>query len=70
MSDKISNSLFAQVANECVPKLRNALSAMGLTEEQVSPSLGMTASIDVDGKEARVRLDVTLNPDEDEEDDK
>jgi hypothetical protein len=65
---KIDATLFAKVAREIVPGLRRATEEMGFELGQVSPSVSMTATIDVDGTPARVRLQVTLDPDEDEAD--
>lgn len=63
---KIEPSLFAKVAREIVPGLRRATAEMGFQPGDVSPSAVLTATIDVDGTPARVRVAVTLDPNEDE----
>lgn len=65
-SAQIPDALFKQVANECVPRLRRVLADLGFDPGEVSPSLGMTATIDVDGVPARVRVEVILDPDDSE----
>lgn len=60
----IPKSLFKTIADEIVPRLRAAIDEMGLAPGDVSPSIAMTATVDVDGLPARVRVDVTLDPDE------
>lgn len=63
---QIDTPVFEHVARNVVPRLRRSLAEMGLKEGDVSPSLTITATVDVDGKPARVRLEVTLDPEEDE----
>ena len=58
-------SLFIQCADMLVPKLREIADA-GIVGE-VSSS--MTASIKIDGREERVRVTVTLDPEEEPADD-
>lgn len=60
----IPTSLFKTIADEIVPRLRATLDEMGFAPGDVSPSIAMTATVDVDGLPARVRVDVTLDPDE------
>lgn len=65
----ISDSLFKQVADEIVPKLRAAVEEIGLPLGTVSSSLAMTADVKVDGVFSRVRVQVTLDPDDLENED-
>lgn len=64
---QITDSLFKQVANEIVPKLRAVVAELGLPEGSFSPSIAMTADVKVDGIFSRVRVKVTLDPDDDVE---
>lgn len=63
---ELPNSLFVQVAREVVPHLRRAMTELGMPPECASPTMSMTATIEVEGQPARVRVEVTLDPDEED----
>lgn len=62
---QIEPSLFAKVAKEVVPGLRRAIEELGFKPGDVSPSAVLTGTVDVDGTPARVRVAVTLDPEDD-----
>jgi hypothetical protein len=61
---KISQELFVKAALECVPQLRKALEEMGLDTHLVSPSMSMTGTLYIDGREERIKVEVTLDPED------
>lgn len=66
---KIAPSLFEQMARASVPLLRRTISELGLDADQgASVSAAMTADIEIDGRTERVRVEITLNPEEDDND--
>lgn len=68
----IPMSLFEQVAKAVVPGLRESVKEMfegtGVTADDVSPMVGVTSNVMINGHNERVRITVELNPDESESD--
>lgn len=64
----IPMSLFEQMAKAVVPGLRKSVNEMfegtDISADDVSPSVGVTSNIMIEGHSERVRITVTLNPDE------
>lgn len=63
---QISNSTFETLANETVPGMRRVMDEMGVSGINVTPSVRMTATLPIDGVDARVRVTVELDPEDDE----
>lgn len=62
---KITHASFARLAREVVPGLRDMAEAMGLYFDSIGAvSESMTATVEINGKEERVRITVELNPEE------
>lgn len=61
---KFPTGLFKQVADTCVPPMRRMLAEMELSEDDVSPTMALTADIEIEGKVSRVRVECTLSPEE------
>lgn len=59
---QMPGSLFRDVAQACVPPMRRSLAELGMSENDVSPSVAMTAEIEIDGKVSGVRVECTLAP--------
>jgi len=65
--EQIPQVLFRQLAEATVPTMRRMLSDMGMTEADISPTVALVANVEIDGVTSRVRVSVTLAPDEDED---
>lgn len=64
---KISNASFVKIADEVVPGMRLMMSDLGQSGVSVTPSVRMTATVLVDDVDARVRITVELDPEDDED---
>lgn len=63
---KLPTALFVQCAQAVVPNLRETVDALNLPEDVVGEtSVSLTATININGRDERVRVTVALNPEED-----
>ncbi|CAA2141404.1 hypothetical protein [Hyphomicrobium sp. ghe19] len=60
----IPPKLFRQLCEAVVPKLREGMKELGFEPGVASPSIALTATTKIDGEDARVRIEITLDPDE------
>lgn len=66
----LSARVFIGVAREVVPKLRDVADELGCSEIAAKVESSMTATIEIEGRESRVRVTVALvEPDDDDDGD-
>lgn len=63
----LSTKTFVAAARETVPAMRAAMEDLQLDGVEATPSVSMTALIEIDGIESRVRVTVELDPETDDE---
>lgn len=64
VASEIPNDLFIALARAVVPDMRRSVEDAGLSTDFISPSVAMTGTLMINGREERVKISVTLAPSE------